>query len=235
MQSSDFQNRVQTGLEKILSERPNFHGADGTANWQIDRNLIDWLAANTKPGMTTLETGAGYSTVVFALCGAKHTAISPAPKEHQRIAEWCQTHDIPTDRITFIDKGSEAVLPALEPDPLDIVLIDGRHAFPAPFIDWYYTANRLNVGGHVIVDDIHLRACRILSDFLAAEKGRWKLKQRFLTVAIYEKVAEDIHVRNWSFQPWGVKKEHDLKAKCAIFKSKCKKRLLKCLGLRKES
>jgi hypothetical protein len=39
---------------------------------------------------------------------------------------------------------------------LDLVLIDGDHAFPASFIDWYYTAEQVKLGGYVIVDDTNL-------------------------------------------------------------------------------
>ncbi len=225
-------SQIQSGIDQIISERPKFHGSDGDVSWGINTNILNWLGANIHPGMSTLETGAGYSTVIFALCGSSHTAISPAPQEHKRIVEWCQQHDIATEGITFIDGCSELVLPGLKADPLDIVLIDGRHAFPSPFIDWYYTASRLKVGGRVIIDDVHLRACKTLNEFLHAEKGRWKRQEQFTTSAIYEKISEDIHARNWSYQPWCAKKHYSLKAKSIMFKNKIKKQVLDVLGLR---
>lgn len=73
--------------------------------------------------------------------------------------------------------------------PLDLVLIDGDHAFPSPFIDWYYTADRINKGGYVIVDDTQLSTGRILHDFLCLEKKRWKLHRVIGKTSIFKKMA----------------------------------------------
>ena len=50
-----------------------------------------------------------------------------------------------------------------------LVLIDGSHSFPSPFIDWYYTAFRLRVGGFLVVDDTQLWTGHVLKRFLEAE------------------------------------------------------------------
>jgi predicted O-methyltransferase YrrM len=83
----------------------------------------------------TLETGCGYSTIIFALKGMRHTVISPIFEEHQRIGEWCDANEIDLSNVEFKLGRSEDLLPALKPEPLDLVLIDGWHAFPAPFLD----------------------------------------------------------------------------------------------------
>jgi hypothetical protein len=45
----------------------------------------------------------------------------------------------------------------VELDPLDLVLVDGSHSFPQVFfIDWFYTAGALKIGGHLLVDDVHV-------------------------------------------------------------------------------
>ena len=36
---------------------------------------------------------------------------------------------------------------------------------PAPFIDFWFAGGRLVPGGLLVVDDTHLRACRVLADF----------------------------------------------------------------------
>ncbi len=74
----------------------------------------------------TLETGCGVSTVAFALAGSQHICITPAEHEIQRIREYCEAENIPVDQITFYADSSERVLPSVECEPLDLVLIDGR-------------------------------------------------------------------------------------------------------------
>ena len=58
------------------------------------------------------------------------------------------------------------------------MLIDGSHAFPAPFIDWLYTASALKVGGHLIVDDTQLWTGHVLKQFLDEEAG-WALRHAY--------------------------------------------------------
>jgi predicted O-methyltransferase YrrM len=78
------------------------------------------------------------------------------------------------DHVAFEVGSSDEVLPGLAMSPLDLVLVDGAHAFPAPIIDWYYGAARLREGGVVILDDLQLRQVRLgLIEFLDADP-RWE-------------------------------------------------------------
>jgi hypothetical protein len=87
------------------------------------------------------------STVVFALKGSRHTVIAPAPSEFEITKIYCRERGIPTSQINFIAEPSQTVLPALESGPLDLVLIDGGHGFPTPYIDWFFTAGKLKKVG----------------------------------------------------------------------------------------
>jgi hypothetical protein len=55
--------------------------------------------------------------------------------------------------------------------PLDIVLIDGAHAFPFPFLDWYFTASALKAGGLLVIDDVQIATGTILADFSTWTRG----------------------------------------------------------------
>jgi hypothetical protein len=86
---------------------------------------------------------------------------------------------------------------------LDIVIIDGDHSFPIPFIDWYYTADRIKKEGYVVVDDTQIITCRILSDFLSKEKGRWELAHEFGNTLVFRKVTENPVLREiYWLQPY---------------------------------
>ena len=175
----------------IRSRPPLLHG-DGGYYFGLAWKALEWIEANVQPGMRTLETGAGASTVVFAARGALHTAISPAAEEHRRIREYCDQNGISTDQVRFIDDSSHTALANLAPDPLDVVLIDGAHGFPFPMLDWYLVQSRIQVGGALIVDDAYIPAVNALVSNLRDMRA-WDLEAApgGRTVVFCKKLAED--------------------------------------------
>jgi hypothetical protein len=81
------------------------------------------------------------------------------------------------------------------------VLIDGSHAFPHVFIDYFYSARSLRVGGTIVVDDVHLWTGNVLRDFLNSEP-EWAMVEQWdgRTVA-FRKLAE-LQPRDWFDQPY---------------------------------
>src|SRR5215469_18877509 len=77
-------------IERLLADRPAFHAwPDGTpANWSVAPDVLRSLAALVKPGMNTLETGAGQTTVAFALGGANHICITPDAAQAEKIRNY---------------------------------------------------------------------------------------------------------------------------------------------------
>lgn len=183
----------------------HFHGwaSDVFMNWQLGREALALILERVGAGDRTLETGCGYSTVAFALAGANHTVVSPVALEHDRIRAWCAANGVSTEAVTFVVEHSQNALPQLDGGPLDFVLIDGAHAFPLPFVDWYYTATRLRVGGLVMVDDTQLKTGEILRDFLRAESARWRGVSDLPMTAVFEKLSGDIiPEQDWCGQPY---------------------------------
>jgi hypothetical protein len=120
----------------------------------------------------------------------------------ENIRGYCASHDVDLSRVRFELGRSEDVLPGLSLPELDLVLIDGGHGFPTPFVDWYYTARRLRVGGVLVVDDIHLWTGLVLRDFLVEEPG-WMLQTEFpLRAAVFEKTAPMPSLPEWFAQPF---------------------------------
>ncbi len=194
-------------LEALLTERPKFHGREdaGTVNYAISDDVIRWMTENLPNNAATLETGCGYSTVGFALFSSRHTVISPFPQEFELLQKWCLENQVDVEHVEFIASISQIVIHSLENQhPLDMVLIDGDHAFPGPFIDWYFTADRIKKGGFVVVDDTQLITGQILKEFLQAEAQRWSLECELGKTSIFKKsvstpVAEGIP---WIHQPY---------------------------------
>jgi hypothetical protein len=82
--------------------------------------------------------------------------------------------------------------------------VDFGHAFPFPFLDWYYTAAQLRVGGLVVIDDTQLRPVAILKEFLISENGRWELVDDLGQTAVFRKTTTDLfsRVSDWPAQPF---------------------------------
>jgi len=169
--------------------------------WGLTEAALKFIYENIDDQCTTLETGCGLSTVVFALKRSRHTVIAPAPTEFEITRSYCRDRKIPTSQITFITEPSQKVLPALESSPLDLVLIDGGHGFPTPYIDWFYTAGKLKTGGLLLVDDIGVWSCQILRDFLI-EQPHWELVAEFEErTAVFRKIRDGSEWLEWTHQP----------------------------------
>ncbi|MGI9658199.1 MAG: hypothetical protein ACR2OD_04770, partial [Gaiellaceae bacterium] len=70
-----------TLTDQLRTNPPLLHGA-GDAYFGLSWGALEWLERTVAPTMTTLETGTGSSTIVFAASGSDHVAISPASEEH---------------------------------------------------------------------------------------------------------------------------------------------------------
>ena len=191
-------------VDRIFADRPPFHRIDtevstprlanhtsalpasqlagyanlkGRQNWGVSHDFGRALIRLIEPGMTTLETGSGASTLIFALGEASHTSVTPDSSEVSEIRKYARQANIDLSRVSFVVEASESYLPTASGE-LDIVLIDGKHSFPWPILDWHHTAERLRVGGLMMLDDTQLRSVAILRDFLAADTSAMELSGR---------------------------------------------------------
>lgn len=188
-------------IEDLIATRPSFHGPG--KSWALGEGPLRWIARHVGPAWRTIETGCGTSTALFALIGSDHTVVAPSPDEHDAALGWCRDRGFATDRVTSVVAHSQDALPHLPETPFDLALIDGAHSFPIPMLDWYYLAIRLKVGGHVLVDDMHVRAPRLLKEFLASEPERWVFVEQVGHAAIFRKTAHDLIPSNdFLGQPW---------------------------------
>lgn len=188
-------------IERLIKDNPQFHYYQGSfTSWAIHPDTLHFLYNMLTPDMLTLETGCGQSTVVFSLAGTKHICIAPDSGEIERVRQYCSKLGL-SENITFLMKSSDSVLPCDNsiPSALDMVFIDGAHGFPAPIIDWHYTAHKLKKGGVVSVDDFTMPSVKILYDFLCAEE-EWKLIRKIHNTAFFRKVNDPKDINDWSGQ-----------------------------------
>jgi hypothetical protein len=188
-------------LERVLADPPQVHPGAAGGVFSASRPCYEWLAEMCRPGLRTLETGLGVSTVLLTLWGCVHTSVAMTASEVERLTDHLQGRGIDTSNLSLLAGGSDAVLPALHPDPLDLVLVDGCHAFPFPILDWFYAGRRLVRSGHVVVDDLQLPAPAVLDGYLAADP-RWTEVQRGRRWVAYRRDDEGDLREEWRAQPF---------------------------------
>jgi hypothetical protein len=189
-------------LESLLNSCPGIHG---NVTYGLESDTLHFIDSHLSADSRTLETGSGLSTLLFAYRSTHHTCVTPWQLEVTRIERHCADCGIPTDRLRFVVGSSDQVLPHLfQAGSLDLVLIDGGNGFPLPFVDWLYSAPRLNVGGLLIVDDTHLWTGAVLRDFLSADPD-WKLEASFAHGAAFRKI-NAFQNKEWNEQPYVLKR-----------------------------
>jgi Methyltransferase domain len=189
-------------VDELLHQVPLIHN-ERTKTWGIDSELARFLDGAVGPETTALETGSGLSTLaILRKMPRLHIAVQPIADEFAVIVDFAQKHGIGTGRFRGVVARSQDFLPSADIPPLDLVLIDGDHSFPTPFVDWFYTADRLKVGGLMIVDDIHVGTGAILVAFMEADPKWEQVVVQPDRFAIYRKRVAHVHLGDWVAQPF---------------------------------
>lgn len=186
-------------IASLVADPPRVHRGGGHV-FAVDRETLELLDRLVGPGTHSIETGLGASTVLFATRAARHVCVTGDPAEVARLGAHCAERGIGLSHVSFPPGGSQAVLPALEEGPFDVALIDGGHGFPLPFIDWFYIAARLRIGGALVIDDTQIWTCRVLRDFLR-EDPAWREIAPLPRGAAFELVAPFAY-SEWVTQPY---------------------------------
>ena len=178
--------------------------ARGAAAWDASDAVLSYLDGGLRPGMRTLETVAGRSTLRCAVNGCIHDAVTPSRSEVFAIQAAARAQQIDLSRVTFHQGFSQDVLPRLEGhEDLDLVFIDGGHGFPIPAVDFQFLAPRLRVGGTLVLDDVDLWTGDMIVQVLRRDDG-WAFRSRLKgRTAVFEKTAP-YTPHEWTKQPYVV-------------------------------
>lgn len=171
--------------------------------WEIGEDALRFIHNNITKDSFTLEIGSGVTTLVFAFVQSNHICITPNKTEIDKLIAYTLREDLSLNNITFINDFSETALPQLKvTQPLDLILIDGKHAFPWPFIDWFYTVNHLKKNGILIVDDTHLLSVKLLCDFMKNDPNWQFVEVIGGKTEVFKKVSDNLRDVAWHMQPF---------------------------------
>jgi hypothetical protein len=191
----------------MLSDPPKLHDDWDhhlTSDFRIDNTTCFELNSRLKAGLNTLETGAGLSTIIFAANGCQHTCITPLKPEVDRIQDYCRSVNINTSNLNFFIAPSSNIIHQLPRSAFDLILIDGCHGFPSIFVDFYYAAKLLKIGGTLIIDDMHIYTCELAAHFIQSDPG-WNVELKNKRAMFGIKVADTIDME-WDSQPFVVRR-----------------------------
>jgi hypothetical protein len=181
--------------DDLRAAPPGLHGQ--AEFWGLAWEALAFIERTVQPGMATLETGAGASTIVFAARGADHEAVTPSAEEADRITAECERRGIATEKLRFRIGSSPDVLRTWDARPLDLVLVDGAHAFPYPTLDWWFLAPHLKVGGLMLLDDAYMPPVAAVVDHLRGSPA-WRLEEPVsFRTATARKLADEIPPGEW--------------------------------------
>jgi hypothetical protein len=191
---------MQKIFDQFMKERPILHRLkDGSkTQWGLMETALRLIWDNTSANSKTIETGGGLSTVAFAMRHTNHTSIFPSHHAYiqDTIADYLKGKGASPDNIHYVLGESQQVLPAWQDTGYDMVLLDGDHAFPTPFMDWFYLASKMKVGGLLLLDDTQLWPVKVLRDFLRVEP-EWRLVAEPFRLAMFKLVTP------WKPKWWG--------------------------------
>ena len=217
-----------TVLTRLAQDKPKFHHLSeegvrlamaagitksaGDISWGVGPQVLQWIADHVSAEMVTVETGAGYTTVVFAALAKHHYCCTPSQAEADKIRAYLARIGVHDETLTFLIGGSDHTLPRLESQLgtgaiFDFAYIDGCHGYPFPALDWHYIDKYLKVGGILGMDNVELRPVREHCDFLE-ENGTYGLTDvvtESYFVRFYTKVMDQN--REWIHQAYSQAKK----------------------------
>jgi precorrin-6B methylase 2 len=123
------------------------------------------------PFRSSAETGCGGSTIVLSHASEHHIAFAIEGKD-RTITELRKQDELRTETVIFVEGETKDTLPGYRFEGhLDLVLLDGPHAYPLPQIEFAYLFPRVRLGGWLVVDDIQIPSVYELFHFLKGESS----------------------------------------------------------------
>jgi glycosyltransferase involved in cell wall biosynthesis len=129
--------------------------------WEITDECWNAIESRLEPGMRTLETGSGKSTILFERAGCDHVAL-----EHD-VRKRAPYTSVVVAPLT----GSPAWYDWEPAHPFDLVLIDGPPGRIGRFGILRVLPRLVHRGSVIVVDDTHRKAERRLAEEIARRHG----------------------------------------------------------------
>lgn len=164
------------------------------ADWPLAGSLappvLDRIAAHAGRGRLrhSAETGTGKSTLLLSHLSDDHVVFTVDDAGRgDSLAAVRASPLLRAAAVTFVVGPSQRTLPPhVFGAPLDLVLIDGAHAFPFAQLDYCFLYPHLAPGALLVIDDVHVRAVNDLFRFLRSD-AMFELREVVHTTAFFRR------------------------------------------------
>ena len=152
------------------------------------------------PFRSSVETGCGGSTIILSHASDRHTAFAIDGKD-RTITGLRKQSDLRSEKVAFVEGETRDTLPQYQfESELDLVLLDGPHAYPLPQIEFSYLFPWIRLGGWLVVDDIQIPSVYEMFDFLRKESSV-VLEEVVVRTAFFRRVGAVEHSPDgWALQ-----------------------------------
>jgi len=141
------------------------------------------------PFRYSAETGCGGSTIVLSQVSDSHTVFAINGVD-RTLDELGKHNDLRRANVLFVEGETKDTLPVHRFEAeLDLVLLDGPHAYPLPQIEFAYLFPRIGPGGWLVIDDLQIPSVYELHDFLRKESAV-VLEEVIVRTAFFRRVGE---------------------------------------------
>ena len=176
-------------VERIIQEVSRDYHINGSLSPLVLRRIVELHGA--VDAQRTAETGCGLTTLIFSNLSTDHTSFADGSGDSLPNT---QAHPYFNGAAArFVVGPSQATLPHHSFDkPLDLILLDGPHAYPFPDLEYYYFYPWLRQGGILVIDDVHIPTIGNLYDFLR-EDEMWAHLGDVETTAFFRRTDAPTH------------------------------------------
>ena len=150
-------------LAQIIEISPSLHSAT-----TFPAKVLGAIArhASQRAIQRSAETGSGASTLLFSHLSAHHTVFA-FDGGSGSVRNVRSSSLLRENVVRFVEGPTQRTLPRQHSDEkLQVVLLDGPHAYPFPDLEYYFLYPHLDTGGLLILDDIHIPTVNHLFRFL---------------------------------------------------------------------
>jgi hypothetical protein len=176
---------VEQILRRIAEVAPSLHSA-GTFSARTLEAIA--RAAVKRKIHHSAETGSGASTLLFSHLSQHHTVFA-LDAGSGSITNVRRSPLLRPNVVTFVEGPTQATLPQHGfAQKLQLVLIDGPHAYPFPDLEYYFLYPHLDTGALLILDDVHIPTVHSLFQFLQQD-AMFELNETVQTTAFFTRTS----------------------------------------------
>ncbi len=155
---------LEPALEEIIRQSADYsaYALPPAALRELGRIL------DTMNAPETAETGCGVSTLVFSQFSRRHAVFA---FDEFGVFEKVKASQLRgAAELEFVEGPTQQTLPGQRfTAELDVVLLDGPHAFPFPALEYFHFLPHLRPGGMLVIDDLQIRSVNDLFRFLRGD------------------------------------------------------------------